>query len=263
MAAGVWAVIPVKRLSLAKSRLSTICSPRFRRALVLAMFEDVADTLQRTRELAGVAVVSDDPVVVALSRRLGLRIFDEPADPSRMPAGAAGSGQNAALASVARVLRQEGARAMLAISADVPGVSASEVRCVLEAGPARCGADQARTSVGHGRYFVVAEAHDGSGSNAVLASPPDVLSTAFGPDSRARHLRAALDAGVPACGLRLPGLAHDIDLPGDVVSFANRCSTGRTARLLAPRPFGTGRVDGGWDPGRVAGVRSVCPQSLE
>ena len=42
---------------------------------------------------------------------------------------------------------------------------------------------------------IVPDRH-GTGTNALLLSPPDVIAPAFGPDSRARHVAIAERAGV-------------------------------------------------------------------
>ena len=49
------------------------------------------------------------------------------------------------------------------------------------------------------RSSIVPDRH-GTGTNALLLTPPDVIEPAFGPDSRARHEQAAAAAGVPCDG---------------------------------------------------------------
>ena len=58
---GVWAVVPVKELDRAKERLAAVLPPERRRALMLAMLEDVLTALAATPGLDGLAVVT--PVV--------------------------------------------------------------------------------------------------------------------------------------------------------------------------------------------------------
>jgi len=76
---GVWAVVPVKELAGAKQRLSSCLSPEERRALATIMLEDVLDAVSAVRELAGVLVVTVDPVATSLADRYGARIVTEAA----------------------------------------------------------------------------------------------------------------------------------------------------------------------------------------
>ena len=66
---GVWAVVPVKEFEGAKQRLSSCLSREERRALATIMLEDVLDALSAVKQLAGVLVVTVDPVVRSLAGR--------------------------------------------------------------------------------------------------------------------------------------------------------------------------------------------------
>jgi hypothetical protein len=68
---GVWAVVPVKELAVAKQRLSPCLSPEERRALAKVMLEDVLDAVSAVRQLAGMLVVTVDPVAGSLAGRYG------------------------------------------------------------------------------------------------------------------------------------------------------------------------------------------------
>ena len=76
---GGWAVVPVKELAGAKQRLSSCLSPEERRALATIMLEDVLDALSAVQQLAGVLVVTVDPVARSLAGRYGARIVTEAA----------------------------------------------------------------------------------------------------------------------------------------------------------------------------------------
>ena len=61
----------------AKQRLSSCLNPEERRALATIMLEDVLDALSAVRELAGMLVVTVDPVATSLAGRYGARIVTE------------------------------------------------------------------------------------------------------------------------------------------------------------------------------------------
>ena len=65
------AIVPVKSLALAKSRLSEMLDSGERHALALAMLEDVLRLLQSTPVVTRFGVVSRDPTVLQLAYRMG------------------------------------------------------------------------------------------------------------------------------------------------------------------------------------------------
>ncbi len=73
----------------------------------------------------------------------------------------------------------------------------------------------------------------GTGTNALLLAPADVIEPSFGPGSCARHLAAAEAAAVTHAVERVAGLEHDVDTPEDLVALAGRLS--RASPAVAPR----------------------------
>src|SRR5437762_2912326 len=67
----ICAIVPVKALSLAKSRLSALLTTSERRALVLSMLRDVLAALQAARGIDRMGVISADPTVLALAAERG------------------------------------------------------------------------------------------------------------------------------------------------------------------------------------------------
>ena len=76
-----------------------------------------------------------------------------------------------------------------------------------------------------------ARQHDG-GTNALLLRPGARIPFAFGPDSCARHAAAARAAGLSVGVVERPGLALDLDRPGDVALYLARAGSSRTLGLL-------------------------------
>jgi 2-phospho-L-lactate guanylyltransferase len=62
---------------------------------------------------------------------------------------------------------------------------------------------------------VVPDRH-GSGTNALVLTPPDVLAPAFGPGSRERHVQRAQEHGVPVEVVDVPTLGLDVDTLDDL-----------------------------------------------
>ena len=206
---GVWAVVPVKELAGAKQRLSSCLSPEERRALATIMLEDVLDALSAVRQLAGMLVVTVDPVAASLAGRHGARIVTE----------AAREGHTGAVAAAQRLLARKGQAAMITMPGDIPRLSSAEIAATLAAHRAA-------------PAFTIVPAHDDLGSNAVLCSPPDAVRLRFGEDSFYPHLDAARSRGIDPLVVRQRGIGMDIDNPADLVAFL-RMSPPAPTRTLA------------------------------
>ncbi len=205
------AVVPVKRLGGGKSRLRPGLADEHIEQLTLAMLEDVVAALRASPEIGPVVVVTEDERIARAARGWGARA-DVRAEP----------GLNPSIEATGEALAAEGARALLVVLADVPGIVPADVRCVVEA----------QEALGH-RGIVVVPSRDG-GTAALLRAPHDVIPAAFGPDSAARHCALARERGVPLRELPLPGCATDLDYPEDLDVFLSGPGGGpRTRALLA------------------------------
>lgn len=205
------ALVPVRRLEEAKSRLRPSLGRESLAALTLAMLDDVVSALCAAPELGAVLVVTEDERVAEAARKAGARalVRTEP-------------GLNASLDAGGALLAREGASAVLVVLGDVPGLCADDVTAIVRAlgelGP---------------RGVVLVPARDG-GTAALLRAPYDAISCAFGADSAARHRALAHSAGVPLRELSLPRLAIDLDHPEDLTAFLAGPGGGpRTRALLA------------------------------
>jgi 2-phospho-L-lactate guanylyltransferase len=206
----LWAVVPIKELERAKERLAPLLPPERRRALMLAMFEDVLTALAATPGLAGLAVVTVDPAASRLATRYGARLIET----------GARDGHTGAVTAAAMLLAEEGRAGMLTLPGDIPLVVPAEIKSLVAAHrPAPA--------------FTIAPSRDELGSNAVVCSPPNAVPLRFGEDSFFPHLRAAESRGICPTVLRLPGIALDVDTPEDLAAFAALPSPTRARALLA------------------------------
>jgi 2-phospho-L-lactate guanylyltransferase len=207
---GIWAVVPVKDTATAKQRLGPALPPELRRALALAMLEDVLAALAEAPGLAGRLLVTTDAGAIGLAARYDAECMEE---------GAA-DGHSGAVTAAARRLAREGCVGMLTLPGDVPLVTAGEIGQLIAAHrPAPS--------------FTIAPSHDEKGSNAILLSPPDAVPLRFGDDSFFPHLAAARERGIAPTVLQLPGIALDIDNPVDLAHFAQLGSRTRASLWLA------------------------------
>lgn len=204
----IWAVVPVKEFEGAKQRLSPILSPEERRALAPIMVEDVLEALSGARGLAGLIVVTVDPVATALATRYGARIVTE----------GARDGHTGAVTAAGRLLKREGRAGMITMPGDIPRATSAEIGAALAA---------------HGAApsFTIVPAHDDLGSNAVLMSPPDAVPLRFGDNSFFPHLDAARAVGIEPVVVRCAGIGMDVDNPADLVMLMTMAPPARTRTL--------------------------------
>jgi 2-phospho-L-lactate guanylyltransferase len=211
----VWAAVPVKAFTGAKSRTSSVLAPAQREALAAAMLEDVLEALAGAKRLAGIMVCTVDPVASALARRHGARVVQE----------GALDGHTGAVNGMARVLAAEAHGALLTVPGDIPRVTSAEIDAVVGSCPPP-------------PAFVIVPAHDDLGSNAVLCAPPFSVPLRFGDDSYFPHLMAARAAGIEPAVVRLQGIGLDIDHPADLRKFVAARPRVPTRTLAVLEGFG-------------------------
>lgn len=193
----VHAVIAVKSLDRAKSRLADYMPPPQRGRLVLAMLADTVCAAASVPTIDSVTVVTPDSAVAALAHTLGVVVHPEPDNGHHAPTDP--DGLNRALAATATTLRQQhGPIDVLALQADLPALRSEELEQMLAVAPTDT------------RTLVVD--HAGTGTAALLARSGYALQPKFGPDSGRRHI------GDGATGLDgdWPGLRLDVDTAVDL-----------------------------------------------
>lgn len=200
--AGWVAVIPVKRLAMAKTRLRGAVAGASHERLVLAMAGDTLAAVLACPAVDRALVVTDDPAAVRMLTRLGAERVPDGPDP----------GLNAALA---RGGRAAAGSPVVALTGDLPALRPAELAAALAALPVR-----AR------RGFVPDAAGTGT---AMLAARAGVdLDPRFGPASARAHEASGavrLDGGWPT-------LRQDVDTAADLAA-ASGLGVGRyTAELL-------------------------------
>jgi 2-phospho-L-lactate guanylyltransferase len=206
----LWAVVPVKERVSAKERLAPMLRPEMRQALALAMLEDVLAALTATPGIAGLLVVTVDREAGRLAANYGARLIEV----------GARDGHTGAVTAAARLLAAEQRSGMLTLPGDIPLVTPAEIARLLAAHlPAPS--------------FTIVPSHDEQGSNAIACSPPDAVPLRFGENSFYPHLQSAEMAGIRPNVVQLPGIALDIDNPGDLVSFMRIDSSTRARAVLA------------------------------
>lgn len=221
----VHAVVPVKRLAGAKSRLAPGVSAPQREALVLAMLVDTLRALRSSPPVSGLTVVTPDARAATTAARCGAEVLDEHAalthraaqalrSGRHAPGSAPADGLNAVLTGAAGVIRDRTAPSHLVfVQADLPALRSDEftaaTRTALTSAPvpARAGLRPAGT----GRAFVADRSGDGTTAVFVCGNGTEVR-LGFGAHSARWH---AAD-GARALAGQWPGLRTDVDTVADL-----------------------------------------------
>ena len=189
-----WAIIPVKRLSEAKSSLSGVLGPKQRQRLVLSMLADTLDPIRKASSLSGAVVVSPDEKVLDFARLHGA------SDGVKSDLGL-----NEAIRCAIEHVMARGATSVLILPGDLPLLKVADIENI--------------TAMATAQRDVVIVPSKANGTNALLIRPPDLIELRFGGESFPLHVQEAIRAGVKPRVYRSPSVATDIDDPADLSSI--------------------------------------------
>lgn len=217
--AKIVAVVPIKALDAAKTRLGAVLDAGDRADLTLWLAGRVVTAIAASGVVERTVVVSPDTSVLHWASGRGLAAIRQ--RDGDLNAGIA-LGRDWAL--------DAGAGALLVALGDLPLLTPEDVRAM--AGQARAASGTEHGSAGGVAdvvgVVIVAPDRAGTGTNMLLVAPPDALAPAFGPGSRARHDALACAARLTLAVYSAPGTAFDVDRPADLDELRSR-------RLWSPR----------------------------
>ena|SRR5262245_7384097 len=203
-------LIPVKDLSLAKKRLAPLLSQEERMRLALAMIEMTFAAAAKVQTIDRIAVVTNYLPAMVFAEKYGMEVIEESNQTS----------ESASIDFASLEVKKRGGTAVLRLPIDLPLMTTGDIETVLDC-------DNGTRSV------VIVPSRDGTGTNAILRRPPDLIPSHFGPGSLAKHL-AEIERVKSACTLiTLPRIALDIDRPEDLVVLINEGVGSPLSDLLA------------------------------
>ena len=190
----IFAILPVKSPQNAKQRLTGFLAVEQRETLARLLYRQTLSKLCQATGIDRVVVATSDNEIADHARKSGALVFEEEEQIS-----------HSASADAACLRAMEmGASTVLLVPIDVPTVTS---------------ADFSRSPASARPGLIVVPSSDGTGTNALVRTPPNCIESRFGPGSFRKHLDQALSKGLAADVLRLPGLMFDIDTPEDVAEF--------------------------------------------
>lgn len=213
-------LIPVKDLSRAKQRLATMLSVAERTALATAMMDDVFNAVASARGLDAIFVVSNYDAALERAQNLGWTVIRERRQIS----------ESDSVDRASRTCAGRGVTSLLRLPIDIPLLLPGDVEAVMAAA---CCAPAC----------VMVPSRDGTGTNALLRTPPALFRSHFGPNSLRKHLAEAQRNCALARVLRNPRIELDVDDEKDLHALAASTELrGATRRWLRHAGFPCGRL---------------------
>jgi 2-phospho-L-lactate/phosphoenolpyruvate guanylyltransferase len=189
----VWAIIPVKPLNRAKSRLAGVLTPDQRAELAETLFRRVLEVVRAVPQIAGTLVISRDTRALAIARDAKVHTVQESGAPEL----------NNALMRATQVVGGWRGGAVLILPADLPLVTPEDLRDMIRLGNVD-------------RSVIIATDRTQNGTNAMLVRPPGLIPYTYGEGSFRRHMEAAELVGANVQVYHSERLMLDIDMPEDL-----------------------------------------------
>ena len=210
----VWAIVPVKPLNRAKSRLSDVLLPEQRESLAASLLARTVRMLLPMPQIEGVLVISRDSRALAMVREMGGQTVQESGTPEL----------NKALQRATQALIVWHGDAALVVPADIPLLSPDDIATVIHLG---------RFS----NSVVIVPDRSRQGTNLLFVRPPGLIPYAFGENSFLLHQRYAHEAGASVIVHYSERAALDIDTAGDLDEYARLAKAlGEPMIRIAPQP---------------------------
>jgi 2-phospho-L-lactate guanylyltransferase len=185
------AIVPIQRLTVAKSRLRHRLGASERHDLVLTLLHHVLTSLGAATLIDETLVVTPDPLVA-----------EAVVGPRATALLQSGTGLNAAILQGRDEAVRRGATALLIMLGDLPLVTSANIDALVRVVPEAA--------------VVLAPDRHQRGTNALVLSPPDVLDPLFGVDSLRAHRTAAKKLGLNVREYRAIGTGFDLDESEDL-----------------------------------------------
>lgn len=190
----VFVIVPVKRLEMAKSRLSPLLSLNERKQFCLEMLKDVLTSVKTAKHVHRIVVMSMDETALQVAKSFDALLFME----SKL-------GLNQAILEVINWCIKRGVSSTLILPADIPLVTSLDLNRIL--------------SLGKDSGIVISPSRSREGTNALLLTPPNVIPTFYGQHSFPKHIEEASARGMGVHIFRSWRVALDIDTVEDLIAF--------------------------------------------
>jgi 2-phospho-L-lactate guanylyltransferase len=186
-------LLPIKDLRQAKQRLAPLLDAEERFALAQAMLADTIRAVRGVRRAEKIFVVTNYIPAMHAAEANGWELLREERQIS----------ESVSVDAASRHCAERGVTSLLRLPMDVPLVQASDIDALLAV---ECAAPA----------VVIVPSRDGTGTNAILRTPPALFPSHFGSGSFAKHCGEAERAGAQIVVRRNARLEMDVDDEADL-----------------------------------------------
>src|SRR5258707_15788585 len=186
-------LLPIKDLRNAKKRLMDVLTPEERFALAAAMLVDTIRAVQGVRCAEKIFVVTNYAPAMQLAEENGWEILREEQQIS----------ESHSVDAASKLCEQRGVSGLLRLPLDLPLIQSRDI-------------DELLTAECQAPSLVIVPSRDGTGTNAMLRTPPTLFPSHFGNGSFAKHLAEAESAHARVMVRRNARLEMDVDEEADL-----------------------------------------------
>ena len=196
-------LLPIKDLRNSKQRLTGLLDREERFELANAMLADTCNAVSRVRRADKVFVVTNYAPAMQAARENGWDILAEDQQIS----------ESASVDYASRQCEALGVTSLLRLPLDLPLVQADDIDELLNVNCAPPG-------------MIIVPSRDGTGTNAILRTPPTLFPSYFGLGSFAKHCAEAQRCGAQIIVRRNPRLEMDVDDESDLRALVHHHLSG-------------------------------------
>src|ERR1700719_1386563 len=190
-------LLPIKDLRHAKQRLAGFLSPEERCGVAQAMLADTLRAVRAVRKADKIFVVTNYEPAMRAAKENGWELLLEEQQIS----------ESVSVDAASRECERRGVTAVLRVPLDIPLVQAGDIDDLLAA---ECAAPA----------LVIVPSRDGTGTNAILRTPPTLFPSHFGSGSFAKHCDEAQRSAAQILVRRNARLEMDVDDEADLRALA-------------------------------------------
>ena len=192
-------LLPIKDLRQAKQRLAPLMSPEERCRLAQAMLADTIRAVRGVQRADKVFVVTNYPPAMQAAQENGWELLREEQQIS----------ESVSVDAASRQCADRGVTSLLRLPLDIPLVQSGDIDQLLAV---ECFAPA----------LVIVPSRDGTGTNAILRTPPALFPSHFGTGSFAKHCAEAERVSAQIVIRRNARLEMDVDDEADLRALAER-----------------------------------------
>jgi 2-phospho-L-lactate guanylyltransferase len=186
-------LIPIKDLRNAKQRLAGVLTPEERFGLAQAMLDDTIRAVSRVQRVEKIFVITNYEPAIETVAKYDWEVLREEHQIS----------ESASVDFASGLCARRGITGLLRLPLDLPLIQPGDIDELLAT---ECAAPA----------VIMVPSRDGTGTNAILRTPPTLFPSHFGPNSFAKHRSEAEQAGAKLIMRRNERLEMDVDDEADL-----------------------------------------------